>query len=1068
MDFRETLICKIISAVVVFIFAWTSAGGMDYAWAASGQDKPNPASPPAYAKKDKSSAARHAEALEGMRKALKDEKLSIKDKKAKVASLMDEVKAQDKMLREEFKATGKRLKEKGLSGKIRKRHRDFVKHYESNMAELKKNVRAVSKAHKSEFKGAADKALKHLDKVKPPKRHSPFNPNKLPVSATKELTAPVIKRSAMNYDESYDYYAELERERLDRPVLLAATGDLSGIIDPGYLAETVEVKFTQEITDLATELGNDPIKMYEWVRNYIKYEPYYGSIKGARQTLMEKAGNDYDQASLLLALYRSSGIPARYASGTVEMPVEQAMNWVGGAKTPEVAGKIFATNSIPSKLLVEGGVIKYISLEQVWVEAWVDMEPSLGALAGSGGKRWTPISPSFKEMYIQEGKDIAKELPFDEEAYLSHLTNTPPLADYLNQLDDYYTSVYKGFFIESLHGTVVMPKRFEIFAGTLPYMVKSVGRKFEEVPSGMRHTVGLGLMPEYGEMVTVNKHLAEIAGRKVTLSYASASDIDSATIASYGGLLNTPAYLVQVTPQIKIEDTVILTGEAMTLGGKLSLRTDLNGPAANWPRAVETKEVSYGIHFAIGITALDYPSMQRHNNSKKLLDMEGRLSDSLNAMDDDAGVLLHNMIIEYFAQFTSTNKSLEGVHSIIDVKMPSLALLSATVDYGVSFGVAMSPPTMDGFTTDAYYLMSSPTALNGEAASRKAFLEQSGLASSYLEHRTVENLLIDVPNVLSFSTIKIMQIAKEQGIEIVDVSKSNIASILPTLEIAEFDKQLITDSVNNGKIVMVPTRNIDYNWFKGLGLIVRDPATGAGAYLISHGFYGSRTRSDDPAARDSAGYVAAVISGRPHKLEGLLDVPHRMGEGIRSYVLQAPEIGYIAVIIMSHGYTPYLIFEATDDEIKNVLELQNLWLFSYTGHGYSDEASAAINENLPLIALEPESNFVKFVFPNSCGGGMPFSLGEFVDAFKIDGLYDPDGKHFQRDEAVVGWDCEAVMAGFAFEFGSMFWYKFASGKSVSESVEDVNISIDATYREIGKESDCHLVFSGTPNTRIWP
>jgi transglutaminase-like putative cysteine protease len=70
------------------------------------------------------------------------------------------------------------------------------------------------------------------------------------------------------------------------------------------LAPTIDTSQTTAIKDLANKLGKDPIKIYEFVRNTIIYTPYYGSRKGAKETLWEKQGNDIDQANLLISLYR--------------------------------------------------------------------------------------------------------------------------------------------------------------------------------------------------------------------------------------------------------------------------------------------------------------------------------------------------------------------------------------------------------------------------------------------------------------------------------------------------------------------------------------------------------------------------------------------------------------------------------------------------------------------------------------------------------------------------------------------------------------------------------------------
>ncbi len=67
----------------------------------------------------------------------------------------------------------------------------------------------------------------------------------------------------------------------------------------GDLAETIDAPQTEEITTLASQLGNDPVAIYEWVHNNIDFECYFGSRKGAAGTLAELAGNSTDTASLL-------------------------------------------------------------------------------------------------------------------------------------------------------------------------------------------------------------------------------------------------------------------------------------------------------------------------------------------------------------------------------------------------------------------------------------------------------------------------------------------------------------------------------------------------------------------------------------------------------------------------------------------------------------------------------------------------------------------------------------------------------------------------------------------------
>lgn len=70
-----------------------------------------------------------------------------------------------------------------------------------------------------------------------------------------------------------------------------------------------------ELVAKAAELGNDPARLFRFVRDEIGYQAYPGSLRGARGTLWSGAGNALDRASLLVALLRIAGVPARYARG---------------------------------------------------------------------------------------------------------------------------------------------------------------------------------------------------------------------------------------------------------------------------------------------------------------------------------------------------------------------------------------------------------------------------------------------------------------------------------------------------------------------------------------------------------------------------------------------------------------------------------------------------------------------------------------------------------------------------------------------------------------------------------
>ena len=73
------------------------------------------------------------------------------------------------------------------------------------------------------------------------------------------------------------------------------------------------------LINLAENLGKDPIRIYEWVRNNIRTEFYYGAHRGAYLTYLERAGNDIDQCALLGALFKAAGYDG--ASGHSAAPI---------------------------------------------------------------------------------------------------------------------------------------------------------------------------------------------------------------------------------------------------------------------------------------------------------------------------------------------------------------------------------------------------------------------------------------------------------------------------------------------------------------------------------------------------------------------------------------------------------------------------------------------------------------------------------------------------------------------------------------------------------------------------
>ena len=112
------------------------------------------------------------------------------------------------------------------------------------------------------------------------------------------------------------------------PVQPGGTGRMMQSLVSGNPIDTAD-QATAQITALATALGNDPLRIYEWVVNNVEYEPYFGLRRGAQMTLLDRSGNDWDQSALLGALLKAAGFSPTYQYGYSQMPWSAATNYFG-------------------------------------------------------------------------------------------------------------------------------------------------------------------------------------------------------------------------------------------------------------------------------------------------------------------------------------------------------------------------------------------------------------------------------------------------------------------------------------------------------------------------------------------------------------------------------------------------------------------------------------------------------------------------------------------------------------------------------------------------------------------
>jgi hypothetical protein len=209
------------------------------------------------------------------------------------------------------------------------------------------------------------------------------------------------------------------------------------------------------------------------------------------------------------------------------------------------------------------------------VEAYLPYANYRGTLEDDSGSLWIPMDPSFKAYEVlQPGIDLAAEMGFDWKTFFDNffakLTNQSPMERYQQQVEQYIAATYPGKTLDELKRKIrIATRQFDFLPNTLPYQVTSVEQRFAAVPAAFRHMIRLVM----GPLFDITLSLPELAGRRITLTFAGATDEDRRIIASYGDVMDTPAYLIDVVPQLKVDGHIVVQGDPV--GAGLTCKLDM-------------------------------------------------------------------------------------------------------------------------------------------------------------------------------------------------------------------------------------------------------------------------------------------------------------------------------------------------------------------------------------------------------------------------------------------------------------------------------------------------------------
>lgn len=731
--------------------------------------------------------------------------------------------------------------------------------------------------------------------------------------AQKKFTPKFSLRDAKSNKKSTATAADSQHKSLAVGAATQASIAQSAPDAPGAadLQETEEIVLSPAVRALAASLNNSPVQIFNWVHNNIDYVPTYGSIQGSEMALQTRRANDIDTASLLIALYRAAGIPARYGQGTIEISGATAMNWVGGVTTPESALALLTQSGIPATSVVQGGSIAALRVGHVWVEAYVDFYPSRGAI-NKTPTTWVPVDASLKQSTYANGLDLRTGVTLNTSSYISQLQQgatlnsadnsatslnrvaaTGSYSAYQNNVTTYVNAQRPNATVGDVLGTkTVVAENHPILIGTLPYKTVGQSTRFASVPDTLRWKFRYSLYASYADraqdtpVVFVQRSVPALAGKRISLAFVPATATDaqnlSSALASSSLPTSLPGYQYHLKAQLKLDGQMIGEGGSYVMGTALSAVSSVFDPAVGAWQAAAPHQPSAGETIALAVAPQGVSAEQlaasrdRLSSTKTKLDAHqfiGLTAEEVTAEPLYFGALAYAATVESNARISQRAFKVAGaaLPSVVRVSTRNEATFAAGIPQNVRFaGVALD--------VDTYSQLA--VSIDNTAGAARDFQRVVGERASVFGHLMLEKLFTDAQHTgEAASTLKTLARANEAGQKLFVVTPANSAATLALVTASTDVKNQLDAGARAGKQGLVHQSALTLGAWNGSGYLVEDTATGSGSYEVQGQLTAVLYPPEGWSALSLAGPALSAGNGNP-VTDGMSTI---LGQAIGSY-----------------------------------------------------------------------------------------------------------------------------------------------------------------------------------------
>lgn len=576
-----------------------------------------------------------------------------------------------------------------------------------------------------------------------------------------------------------------------------------------------------EVLKFIAEKLSDANSIYLFVKNNFKNEAYSGSKKGPVITLTQLGGNDIDQASLLIALYREKNIPARYVKGNIYITLDQAKDITGSSNVTSI-GRILATGHRNVKAVKENGTIIGFKMEHTWVEAYIPYTDYRGAGNKAGDAVWVQLDPSFKKL---EAKTESIEPEYSEDNLA--------LLELINKNNEYdKKQPISATEKIDIHYSSIAQTSDTYIPASLPYTVLSVDERYSFIKDSDKDTVSIYID---GESI-MSLPVSELYGKEITVSYKPVSDSDENVLSHYDTLIDVPAYLVNVAPVVTVGDDVYeMHDDDISWLFETQLGTDhqMNTVIKNCDgTTILDDNIIAGSMYAINLDLQSITPDETKASYLRMKKAQENYTPHNMVSHDELGAFLDYAGKYYFSMCDTQEDIFASVNNIDVTKRLSLAITGYNFTKSQTFGITRNLD-YGSFIIDVAYDNRAAISLDGNAQSERNFMLACGMLGSYYEGYIWQQL-VGKGNT-SISTISVMNEAAKQGIELRYLTSNNAEKELSTCNISETVKEEILNFINQGLCIELVPETINLGSWSGTAYIAIDMKDGSASYMISGG-----------------------------------------------------------------------------------------------------------------------------------------------------------------------------------------------------------------------------------------